>query len=127
MSATSKPNDRAARAAKNQSLFRDVNERVKDLNQGFSLVTPMGEWICECANESCFECVEMSADEYEAIRRDGARFFVAPNENHVWAEVEAVVARHDRYWVLEKRGRAGALAEQADPRSTDGPLRLRTP
>jgi hypothetical protein len=65
-------------AATNQALFREINERVKELNKGFSLVLPVGEWVCECANVTCTDRVAMSAKEYEAIRSDGARFFVAP-------------------------------------------------
>ena len=64
---------RETRAAMNQMLFRDVNERVKKLNEGFTLFTPLGEWICECANDACTEKVEMSAVEYEKIRSEGTR------------------------------------------------------
>ena len=32
--------DREARAATNHALFREVNERVKEVNEGFSLLTP---------------------------------------------------------------------------------------
>ena|SRR2546423_2755624 len=107
---------REKRAASNQTLFREVNERVKELNDGFTLVTPLGEWICECANDTCTERVEMSATEYEEIRSDGVRFFVAPSEGHVWPDVEVVTARNARYWVVEKVGRAGELAKGSDPR-----------
>ena len=113
------PDDASARekrAASNQTLFREVNERVKELNDGFTLVTPLGEWICECANDTCTERVEMSATEYEKIRGDGARFFVAPGDEHVWPDVELVRERNDRYWIVEKVGRAGEIAESGDPR-----------
>ena len=109
--------DRQSRAAKNQSLFREINERILDLNAAFSAVTTMGEWVCECANESCIAPVEMSSEEYEAIRATPRRFFVAPTDEHVWPDVEDVVARGSRYWTVEKRGVAGDLAERADPRS----------
>jgi hypothetical protein len=106
-------------------LFREINERVKELNEAFSLVVPLGDWICECANEGCDERVSMSADEYEAVRSDGARFFVAPNDEHVWPDVERVTARNDRYWTVKKVARAGELAKDHNPRS-DTPLRLKT-
>jgi hypothetical protein len=114
--AVSKPLDRDQRAAMNQMLARDVNERVKGLNEGFSLVLPVGAWICECANDTCSERVEMSASEYEEIRSDGAHFFVAPSDEHVWPDVEEVTARNARYWVVEKVGHAGELAKSSDPR-----------
>jgi hypothetical protein len=118
--------DREARAARNQSLFREINERIEDLNEGFGVVLPVSEWICECANDTCTERVSMTTDEYEAVRKDGARFFVAPADTHVWPDVEVVVDRKERYWILEKRGQAGVMAEAADPRAEDGPLPLQT-
>jgi hypothetical protein len=41
------------RAAQNQALYREINEQVRALNEGFSLLTPMGEWVCECVNVTC--------------------------------------------------------------------------
>jgi hypothetical protein len=109
--------DRETRAAQNQTLFRDINERVRELNEDFRLVLPIGEWICECASETCTELIEMTADGYEAIRSDGARFFVAPGDEHVWPDVEKVTERYERYWVVEKTGHAGSVARSHDPRS----------
>jgi hypothetical protein len=102
MTVSEESRDREVRAAQNQSLFREINERVKELNEGFSLVLPIGEWVCECANETCTERISMSAQEYEEIRSDGVRFFVAPSEEHVWPDVEVVTKRHDPYWVVER-------------------------
>jgi hypothetical protein len=107
---------RRSLAARNQSSFREINERVKDLNEGFSLVLPLGEWVCECADTLCVERIELSAQEYEAIRENGTRFFVAPGEDHVWPDVEQVTERNERYWVVEKLGEAGRLSASFDPR-----------
>jgi hypothetical protein len=108
--------DRGARAARNQSLFREINERVKQLNEGFSLVLPVGEWICECPDDTCVERIELSAVEYEAVRSAGTHFLVAPANEHVLLDVERVVERTDRYWVVEKFGTAGEEADRLDPR-----------
>jgi hypothetical protein len=118
--------DRAQRAAKNQALFREINERVKELNTGFGAILPMGDWVCECSNDTCVERVKMLMEEYEAVRKDGARFCVTPDDAHVWHDVETVVERNERYWVVEKAGLAARLTEDANPRSPKGPLRLRT-
>jgi hypothetical protein len=119
--------DREERAARNQSLFREINERIEDLNEGSGLAWSVGEWICECANDTCTERVSMTTDEYESVRKDGTRFFVAPSDEHVWHDVELVVARNERYWILEKIGQAGVMAKAADPRSEqDGALPLQT-
>jgi hypothetical protein len=62
----------------------------------------------------------MPTEEYEAIHSYGARFFVAPSDEHVWPDLEIVRGRNDRYWIVEKIGRAGDLANSADPRSEHG-------
>jgi hypothetical protein len=108
---------RAARAARNQTLYREVNERVKELNEAFDALLPLGDWICECANAECFEPIQMSHEEYEAVRAGGgAWFFVKPGDAHVLTDVEDVVERHERYWVVEKIGVAAELVERRDPR-----------
>ena len=120
--------DRGSRAARNQSLFREINERVRDLNEGFSMVLPVGEWICECANDTCTERIEMSPEAYEAIRQDGARFFVAPSDEHILADSQRITERHERFWVVEKTGEPRELAKRADPaltrRGTERPAPL---
>jgi hypothetical protein len=103
------------RGAKNQSLFRDVNERVKDVNDVFSVVTPVGDWVCECADTACSERILLTLEQYEAIRASGTHFAVAPE--HVYPEIELVVERTDGYWVVEKEGHAAELAEKFDPRA----------
>ena len=118
MSLSIDPDDREARAATNHALFREVNERVRELNEGFSLVSPMGEWICECANDTCMERLTFSANEYEAVRLDQARFFVAPTFEHVWPEVEQVIERNDHYWVVQKIGHSATAAGPLDPLRT---------
>ena len=107
---------RAARAARNQSLYRLVNERVREINESFHAGLPLSEWVCECANDQCFDTIEMTHEEYEAVRTSGARFFVKPEDLHVFPELENVVERHERYWVLEKIGVAAEVAKRRDPR-----------
>ena len=113
--------ERQQRAAQNQSLFREVNERVKDVNDSFHVFTSLSEWVCECANDECFERIEMSTREYEDVRRHSSRFFVFPGEQHVWPEAENVVERFANYWIVEKIELSAQLAEAHDPRS-DGQL-----
>jgi hypothetical protein len=126
MSVSEDQSAREARAARNQSLFREINERIEDLSAGFELRPPVAEWICECANDTCTERIQMSAAEYEAVRSTGNRFLVAPGDEHVWPDVERVTERNNRYWTVEKTGYAGQLARKADPRDEEGPLPLRT-
>jgi hypothetical protein len=111
--------ERAARGARSQSLFRDVNERVKEINEAFSEVIPLSDWICECASDECSERIELTHAEYEEVRAVPTRFAVAPSDPHVVPEIEDIVARQKRYWVVEKRDQAGELATRVDPRRAD--------
>lgn len=108
---------RAARAGRNQALYRLVNERVKELNEAFDALSPLGDWVCECANEQCFEPVAMTHEEYEAVRAAPTRFFVKPDDAHVFPEAEIVTERHERYWVVEKIGVAAKVVERRNPRA----------
>lgn len=103
---------RAIRAAKNEDLFREVNERIR----GVSSDQPHEfDAVCECTDPACREPVTLLPGEYEAVRADGARFVVAPG--HDSPPIERVVEQTDRYWVVEKLGKAADEAERLDPRS----------
>jgi hypothetical protein len=104
------------RAAQNQALFREVNERLGEITGTLNATLARAEWVCECANTGCSEPLEMSLDEYQALRQHGARFAVACDPKHVFAEVERVIERTDRYWVVEKIERAARVAVELDPR-----------
>jgi len=114
--------DRNERAARNQSLFREVNERAVDLLQNGllefdeddSLLTIM----CECADAVCHEQIELTAVEYEELRRSSTRFPI--KRGHEWPDVERIVAEHDRYVVVEKFGETAAIASRLDVRDRDG-------
>jgi hypothetical protein len=105
---------RAERQGRNESLFREVNERIAEVNQTFH-VEGRSEFLCECSHEECKEPVSISIDEYEDIRRESTRFFVVPG--HEDLSVERVIERTERYIVIEKIGDAAEEAEELDPRS----------
>ncbi len=112
---------REERVARNQSLFRAINERIHELNGTLVQQAPYGSWICECADTTCQERIEMTLGEYEALRGHPARFAVLPDGAHVVPRGERVVERADRYWLVEKIGVAGAEgAELADPSESEG-------
>ena len=113
--------DRDARLGKNQSLFREINERVESLHGKYSLNAPVEDWVCECGHDECVERIAMSRDDYEQLRQNPRRFAVAPSDEHVIPEIEVVVERRQRYWVVEKLGQSGEIAERLDPRSRARP------
>jgi hypothetical protein len=103
------------RAARNEALFRRVNERLEEVNEGFQLVTDNAEFVCECAQIDCAELIGLSLAKYEAVRRVPTQFVVKPD--HVLPDQELVVERNDEYVIVEKVGHAGERARQLDPRS----------
>ena len=110
---------REERLAKNEILFRTVNEAIEQQALRFGDIDDEYEFICECASSGCLEHVKLSLRQYEHIRAEGTRFFVIPG--HQYDSVELVVESTPRYDVVEKDGLAGVTAEAADPRDADQP------
>jgi hypothetical protein len=66
----------AIQAAKDQSLFRGVNERLLGMNEGFDEVSGDADFLCECASQDCIKHVSLTLDDYEEIRRVPTHFAV---------------------------------------------------
>jgi hypothetical protein len=99
--------------ARNQVLFREVNEHIAELSSAES-EAGVSLFICECSNEACAEPLEITPAEYEQVRTDGARFVVL--SGHQLPEVERVVDGNGRFLVVEKLGAAATIARASDPR-----------
>lgn len=109
----------AERVARNDAIFRDANERIRDAAREYA-VTEAVPFICECAAATCTEIVRLQLPEYEAVRADPVCFINAPGHHtsaQGWAEV---VEHRDGYDLVKKVGQAAALVEALDPRRTDG-------
>jgi len=106
---------RQERAARNESLFRDVNEQIKSTATELS---PMfTEFMCECADDSCFEHVSLTSEEYSSVRKMGPVYFIL-KPGHEVADIERVVGGEaDRYEIVEKQEVAAEVAAELDPRS----------
>ena len=102
------------RAARNQSLFREVNERIEDLSHS----TTFPSFICECADENCDETIPLTLEEYEQVRSDANRFAVLPG--HELPAVERVLEATPRYLVVAKLGAGAQVAARLDPRTRRG-------
>ena len=107
---------REERLAKNEVLFRSVNEAIEQQALRFGGIDEY-EFICECASRTCLDRITLTLRQYEHIRADGTRFFVAPG--HANVEVEKIVEQAARYHVVQKDGAAGIVADLADPRDGD--------
>jgi hypothetical protein len=71
------------RAAKNQSLFRDVNKRVDDIDKTHDLWVTLSDWFCECPTHKCTTRIALTPQQYEAVRANPTHFIVAPSREHL--------------------------------------------
>jgi hypothetical protein len=90
--------DREQRIIENETLFREVNERVAQMQAGVSGPDP--EWVCECGDETCFEKVSVPTEEYEEVRSHGDWFVIRPG--HEKPDVERIVRERNGFVVVEK-------------------------
>ena len=106
---------RQERVGKNEVLFRDVNERIKDINREMG-VTEDADFICECGNEDCAVPMTLTMREYEEVREHPTRFAICPG--HEILDVERVLEENERFAVVEKRPEIAAkIAIEHDPRA----------
>lgn len=106
--------ERVVRIGKNESLFREVNERIKKLTQEAPGLPEREAFVCECGANSCSDLIHMTPAEYEEVRGHAARFAVI--EGHEIEEAERMVEDHGTYRVVEKLGAGRQVAEELDPR-----------
>jgi hypothetical protein len=106
---------RFARQARNESLFREVNERIADLGKSAQAWSSEAtEFLCECGEEGgCGQRVRVPLEVYERVRSQDDRFVVRPG--HETPEIEQAVEWTDDYVVVDKIPAAEPFVED-DPR-----------
>ena len=102
------------RVGANETVFREINEGIERGQWPGEENSAVG-FRCECAQLGCNDLIELSVNEYEAVRAHPRRFIVLPGHERV--DVELVVETHPGYLIVEKLDQAGAAAEESDPRS----------
>lgn len=90
---------RAQRLARNETMFRELNG-----------TQPLGwegerKFFCECADIACTEKTLLTHADYLRAHEDQRCFTVIPD--HDDPTVETVIARDDRFWVVQKLPLAG--------------------
>ena len=107
---------RETRLAQNETLFREVNERIEHaVERGGRDDAHVYEFLCECSNSDCTLLLPLTIAEYETVRSDPRQFIVAPG--HDLPEIEDVVAKNSGYQVVRKAGDAAEFVSERDPRS----------
>jgi hypothetical protein len=93
----------ADRAARNEEIFRGVNERIEEGAQRHGVEAPL-HFHCECGRTSCVATIELHPSDYERVARERYHFVLAPG--HEDPRIEQVVERHPDYIIGEKIGEA---------------------
>jgi hypothetical protein len=96
---------RAERQAINETLHREVNERLaamdKRADESWATHDELFDFLCECgAGDGCHARVQMKLVDYEKVREQDDRFVVVPG--HEIDEIERVVDRGDGYLIVDK-------------------------
>jgi len=99
------------RLAKNEILFREINERLDEMSVPWSKTT---DYLCECSEMSCTKIVELTNAEYERVRSKGTVFVVVPG--HERPEIEKVIEEQEGFLLVEKLVAVDEIVEQ-DPRA----------
>lgn len=118
------------RMVENEVVFRERNESVQ---KGFeelvniakedgqeSLINDNDEplhFYCECADENCRERILLKPSKYKQIHKKRNRFIVI--EGHDVKNIEKVVAKKSKYWVVEKFFKPPATASGLNPTAVD--------
>jgi len=93
--------NRAERVGRNEAFFRQVNERVRDVNEVFSDLTGKGELVCECGDSGCVQGITLTMDEYREVRSEPELFAIAVGQD--LRDLEDVVRTNERFTVVRKR------------------------
>ena len=100
------------RLARNEDLFRQINDNIEDLAGGHGPDAHVYEFFCECSDVACAERVHLTLPEYKHVRDDPSRFVVI--KGHVLPEIEHVIERAEDHVLIEKHGHAGSVAIELD-------------
>ena len=115
--------DRDERRARNEALFRNVNERLRAIDDQLDTaavgapVREREEFFCECGSLGCTARLPMTREQYESVRANATHFVILPG--HVDERIERVVERHPNFVVVEKSDEEQDIARETDPRSGD--------
>jgi hypothetical protein len=114
---------RLEQQSRNEALMREVNERIAEVDKAaeennFAPDETLFEFLCECGASdgeaaACEERVLMTVNEYDQVRAQDDRFALYPG--HESDVLESVVARTERYVIVDKRREAEPFVAD-DPR-----------
>ena len=93
-----------ARLARNEVMFRAINERIREPAGRFEPAAADAlAFVCECADETCVERIHLTTEQYDDVRAIPARFVVVPG-HEATPLVERVVFRSEQFAIVRKVG-----------------------
>jgi hypothetical protein len=100
------------RAARNEVLFRDANEKLGYKREELEVHGPT-PFLCECADPTCTELIRLTREQYEHVRSKANWFLIASGHD---AQEAPAAEEHEGYFIIEKDGVARRIAEEENPR-----------
>lgn len=101
------------RKARNETIFRDANERIEQVRESLSKVEGRTPYFCECEDAACRDVLYLDLHEYEEVRSLATQFMIVPGHPHTSG---GVITDHGRYLIVAKEGEATRIALETDPR-----------
>ena len=93
--------DRVDRRVRNETLFRTVNNKLRDLNVEFeSFADETALFVCECSRLECIDQIDLPVAIFDKLSARPAHFVLVPG--HETPDIEVVVERNHKYLVVEK-------------------------
>ena len=105
------PMDFAQRAARNEEVFRNVNEGISKADQ--LAVSGSLPFHCECGRADCLETIEIAPKRYAEIVRERYCFVVI--RGHEEMQIEQIVETESDFLVVEKIGEAREQIDRDHP------------
>jgi hypothetical protein len=90
---------REKRVIHNETLFREVNLRIAELEDRISVAGELMPLICECANIGCVTVINVDPGTFRTVRENPLLFLVARGHEH---DEETVVGGGAGYLIVEK-------------------------
>jgi hypothetical protein len=91
--------DQRGEEVRRQALFREVNEQIEKLSDGWELFDGSISVLCECGRPGCNEAVEVPKVLYDDVRSTPNRFLL--KDGHA-LDVDAVIASQEGYVIAER-------------------------
>ena len=102
------------RAARNEALFREVNENIADLEERVGRDQEPPVFVCECSNVGCIERLAVDPSIYRRVREQP--WLVPCSSGPRRPSIRTGRGNPSRLPpIVEKTGAAGEVAEETQP------------